>query len=70
MSSVPRPTPSIEEEKQFHERNHQISITQRKLTKGARLKYSTVKRFVDDVEYMRRKNRLFNTTFGLFKEIA
>jgi len=70
MSQEARPTPSINEEKHFNERNSQIGIEQRKLSKGSTLRYSTVKRLSDNIGFMRKKNHSFNIKFGLNKEIA
>ncbi len=70
MSQEARPTPTINEEKHFNERNSQIGIEQRKLSRGSSLRYSTVKRLSTNIAFMRKKNLSFNIKFGLHKEIA
>jgi hypothetical protein len=70
MSKKNFPTPSIQDEKQFHSRNALIIKGMESLTKGSKLKYSEITHYVNRVKYMRSKNAEFNTKHGLHKEIA
>jgi len=70
MSKKNYPTPTIAAEEQFHCRNNEIYNAQANLTIGSALHYSDVLKFVKDIEFMRLKNRAFNTKHGLSKEIA
>lgn len=70
MSQVQRPTPTVKEEKLFHDRNSEISSTQQRLSRGQHFKFSTVTRLSNNIVFMRKKNQSFNIKFGLHKEIA
>lgn len=70
MPKVKHPHPSIQDENDFHSRNSEIVQLQLKLTNGASLPYSIVHDLTTSIDFMRQKNRAFNTNHGLNKEIA
>lgn len=70
MSKVTYRTPSAKEEQKFHRLNANIIATQLLLVTSSNLAYLEISTHVSQIELMRKRNKAFNTKFGLSKEIA
>ena len=69
MSTPKFPHPSIQEEKKFYKLCWLIQKAQKTLQQGFRLSYSETNKLKFSITHMRKKCVLFNSKFGLYKEI-